>query len=808
MKRSWRIVFFAMAIVSLGVFSGFADEAKVESLVRNSSFEECQDNQPAGWEARVWNGEGALELSDDSRTGMHSVMISSDQGGDLSWFIHAAVKPYSTYQFSGWIKTQDLKAISGRGALFNIHNLPDARTEALIGTHDWTKVEMVFETVENDELMINCLFGGWGLAAGNAWYDDLKLECVSSSTLEPAIVIDASQTREPISPYIYGQFIEHLGRCIYGGIWAEMLEDRKFYFPITDEFKPWTIQTDQDIWQGGDFPVLTGSPWKVIGGENIVEMVREKSYTGEQTPRIQLVGNVACGIEQGELALIENKEYEGYAIIAGDASASPVYVSLIWGNGEDERDVCVIDKIDGNFIRYPFHFKSKVGTKKGRLQIAGTGEGSFQIGTASLMPADHVKGFRPDTLALLKELDSPIYRWPGGNFVSDYDWKDGIGNRDKRPPRKNPAWTGIESNDVGIHEFMDLCELLDTEPYIAVNTGLGAVEAAAEEVQYCNGAITSKMGRWRAENGRPEPFRVIYWAVGNEMYGNWQKGHMPLEDYVEKHNRCVELMRAEDPSIQLVGVGAVGNWSETMLAQCADSMDLISEHIYRQDRRSLASHAAQIANDIKRVADAHRKYRQELDSLKGRDIRIAMDEWNYWYGPYIYGELGVPYHLQDALGIAAGLHEYARNSDIYFMANYAQTVNVIGCIKTSKTDACFDATGLALKLYRHEFGSIPVQISGDYRPLDVCAALSADRRTLTLSVVNPTTEELTLDFKVEAVQLAGKARRWRISGDDKMAHNAPGEKPQVEIVEDEIGGVENQFRLDPISVTLFSFPLQ
>ncbi|MGC9328695.1 MAG: alpha-L-arabinofuranosidase C-terminal domain-containing protein, partial [Candidatus Hinthialibacter sp.] len=542
MKQLCQMALGTITFVLLCVFSGFADEAKDESLLRNSSFEELRDNQPVGWEARIWNGEGTLEISDESRTGSHSVMIASEKGGDLSWYIHAAVKPYSTYKFSGWIKTQDLKATSGQGALFNIHDLPDAHTDALTGTQDWTQVEMVFETLENDDLMINCLFGGWGVASGKAWYDDLKMECLSSSTLEPSIVIDASQTNEPISPYIYGQFIEHLGRCIYGGIWAEMLEDRKFYFPITDEFKPWTVQTDQDIWQGGDFPVLTGSPWKVIGGENIVTMVKEKSYVGEHTPRIQLSGAFPCGIEQGELALIENKEYEGYVIIAGDASAAPIHVSLIWGDGENDRDVFIIDKIDKNFIRYPFRFQSKAATKKGRFQIAGLGEGSFQIGTASLMPADHIQGFRADTLALLKELDSPIYRWPGGNFVSDYNWKDGVGNRDKRPPRKNPAWTGIESNDVGIHEFMELCDLLDTEPYIAVNTGLGSVEAAAEEVQYCNGAITTKMGRWRAENGHPEPFNITYWAVGNEMYGNWQKGHMPLEDYVKKHNRCVELM--------------------------------------------------------------------------------------------------------------------------------------------------------------------------------------------------------------------------------------------------------------------------
>ncbi len=124
------------------------------------------------------------------------------------------------------------------------------------------------------------------------------------------------------------------------------------------------------------------------------------------------------------------------------------------------------------------------------------------------MPADNVQGFRPDTLALLRELNAPVYRWPGGNFVSGYNWRDGIGDRDKRPPRKNPAWKGVEHNDVGIHEFMALCALLETEPYIAVNSGLGDVASAADEVEYVNGAAATPMGKLRAANGHAEPYRA------------------------------------------------------------------------------------------------------------------------------------------------------------------------------------------------------------------------------------------------------------------------------------------------------------
>ena len=123
------------------------------------------------------------------------------------------------------------------------------------------------------------------------------------------------------------------------------------------------------------------------------------------------------------------------------------------------------------------------------------------------MPADNVLGWRADTLALLRELDSPVYRWPGGNFVSGYDWQDGIGDRDRRPPRKNPAWKGIESNDVGLHEFMALCREIGAEPYVAVNTGLGGRGRRRPSSSSTRTAPRRRrMGRRRAENGSPAPF--------------------------------------------------------------------------------------------------------------------------------------------------------------------------------------------------------------------------------------------------------------------------------------------------------------
>ena len=194
-----------------------------------------------------------------------------------------------------------------------------------------------------------------------------------------------------------------------------------------------------------------------------------------------------------------------------------------------------------------------------------------------------------------------------------------------------------------------------------------------------------------------------------------------------------------------------------------EKMNLLSEHIYCKELDNVSDHIGQLANEIKRVADAHRAYRESIPGLSEKDILIAMDEWNYWYGPYIYGELGVRYHLKDALGVARGLHEYFRNSDIYFMANYAQTVNVIGCIKTTPTSAGFASTGLPLKLYLNNFGTIPIPIENNNPFLDVAAATTPQRNKLTIAVVNSSGKPELLKFDLESVEVLPEGKKWVIS---------------------------------------------
>ncbi len=786
------ILFIMVMTTSFGVTSarpvsqGQGTAAK--NPILNPSFEDADGSMPQGWKKNTRQPKMELSLDSAGHSGRKSARIFSSEGGDASWSAVAPVRPYSKYRLSGWIKTQDVETTGdAKGALISLIGAQAHQTKALTGTQEWTRVELQFDTRENDAVQVNCLFNGRARATGTAWYDDLQIDLISTRELRPSASVDASQTLAPISQYIYGQFIEHLGRCIYGGIWAEMLEDRKFYYPVGDK----------------------ESAWKISGDRRDVRMNPIVPYVGEHVPEIRLKGDgTPGGIYQDELAVVMGKGYVGRIVLAGDPGAAPVRVSLVWGQAPENRQTVSIAELRSDYRTIPLAFKAGASNENARLEITSSGSESFRVGTVSLMPSDNIEGFRPDVLRLLKELDSPVYRWPGGNFVSGYNWKDGLGDPDRRPPRKNPAWSGIEHNDLGLHEFLRFCELLGTDPYISVNSGQGDEQLAAEEVEYVNGPASTAMGKLRAQNGRTEPWAVKFWSIGNEMYGSWQLGHMPLQDYAKKHNRFAKAMKAKDPSIHLIAVGSAGSWSEGMLADCADAMEYISEHFYCQEGPGLTGHIAQIPREVRQIAEAHRQYRRTIPALKGKDIRIALDEWNYWYGPHVFGELGTRYFLKDGLGIAAGLHEYFRQSDIIYMANYAQTVNVIGAIKANKTAAEFETTGLVLKLYRARFGSIPVKVSGTPEPLDVAAAWKEGKKVLTLAVVNPTAAAQTLPLSFKGASLPKTARLSRIAGIDPMAYNDPGKEPVIRIEETAGSPFGSRLTLPPLSVSLYELEVR
>jgi alpha-N-arabinofuranosidase len=408
-----------------------------------------------------------------------------------------------------------------------------------------------------------------------------------------AVSVDVSQASAPVSEEQFGMFIEHIGTLVYDSLWSEMLDDRKFFGPILDsepEAAPASARSfRRELRQ-----------WVAVGGGQWVTLDGVEPYTGEHSPCIALDASQPRGIRQTGFSLVEGKALEGRIVLRASGEAR-VVVSLLRDGGV--RESVVIEPTAG-YEKYPLAFSAGAASANAALEITATGEGMLHIGAVSLMPADNVEGFRPDVIALLKDLDSGMWRLPGGNVISAWNWYDSIGDIDRRPPYFDPVWNALQSNDVGLDEYMTLCRLIGVEPYITVSAGFGDSHSAAEQVEYINGAATTHMGAQRAANGHPEPYGVRYWNIGNEPYGSWQFGRTDLCFYVHKHNEFARAMRKVDPSIVLLAsgsmpdrlwkdpevpvpydtsketIGTEWDWTGGLFAHCMDNFDGMTEHWY------------------------------------------------------------------------------------------------------------------------------------------------------------------------------------------------------------------------------------
>ncbi len=662
-----------------------------------------------------------------------------------------------------------------------------------------------------------------------------------------AVSVNARKTRAPISPYLYGQFIEHIGDLVNRSVWAEMLDDRKFYYAVSSEAAP----SNPTL---GPFRRRQPNRWRPIGPDAAVMMDGDRPYVGEHSPLIRLADPEPRGIQQAGLVLRKSKVYSGRVVLAGEPGVA-VRVSLAWGPGPGERQTVPITGLQTIYAKFPFQFTAGGDTDNARIEIAGTGTGSFHIGAVSLMPADNIRGFRRDTTGLLKQLRSGMYRFPGGNFLSAHEWRDAIGDPDRRPPRWDYVWSALQPNDVGTDEFLALCELLGVDAFISVNAGFGDAHSAAQLVEYVNGAADTPMGKLRAANGHPLPYNVKWWGIGNEMYGTWQFGHMALKQYVIKHNMFAKAMRAVDPTITLLATGATpdemtvnrlslaltgkvvaeydsdADWTGGLLAHCLDNIDVMSEHFYSYDRErfdlaqnkrvpaeeALPDAAYRAANRVRGKVEAYEEYTRRIPGLQTKRLPIAIDEWAF---------TRLSANLKQTLANALVFHEMFRHTDLILMAGHTMGTS---SIEFNATDAALNTTGSLFQLYRDHFGTVPVEVGGNSPPpppkyplggdqpkvnagsstypLDVSAALTSDGKFLTLAVVNPSESAQKLDLTMNGVELRGKGRLWHMTGPGINAVTGLSRR-EVQVVETPLGEVPKTLQVAPISIDLYEFEMR
>ena len=315
-------------------------------------------------------------------------------------------------------------------------------------------------------------------------------------------------------------------------------------------------------------------------------------------------------------------------------------------------------------------------------------------------------GMRQDVIGLVKELDVPMVRYPGGNFVSAYNWEDGIGPKEQRPVRLDLAWHTSESNQVGVHEFADWCEAADTKMMLAVNLGSRGLDAARNFVEYVNHPGGSYWSDLRKANGREAPWDVKLWCLGNEMDGPWQVGHKSADEYGHLANETAKALRAFDSSLELIVCGSSNarmptypQWEATVLDHTYDAIDHISLHMYFANQEKNTANFLALSHELDEYIGAVAGVIQFIKAKKRskKDVYISFDEWNVWYHSraadraILGGQEGWPhapalledaYNFEDVLMVGLIVNTFIRRADVVKIACIAQLVNVIAPIMT------------------------------------------------------------------------------------------------------------------------------
>ncbi|MCL6432334.1 MAG: hypothetical protein K6V36_15990 [Anaerolineae bacterium] len=638
------------------------------------------------------------------------------------------------------------------------------------------------------------------------------------------------QTDRPIGRIdrnLYGHFIEHLGRCIYGGLWAEMLVSRKF--------------EAQDL---KEFGVV--HPWQSVGRGPGVRFDHDNTtfYTGCQSQRIRVREDDGQphGVSQGPLALQRGRHYHLRVVARQAGLSGPLRFALEDVDGQPyvEQEVhCP----QGDWHVLETDLLCPADDLLGRLSITFRGTGTVWLGAASLMPAGTRGGWRADVVEAVRGLRPSFLRWPGGNFASAYHWQDGIGPRDRRPSRIDAAWGALEPNDVGTDEFMALCRDLGTEPYLCVNVGSGTPEEAAAWVEYCNGPADSTYGALRAANGHPEPYRVRYWGVGNEIYGNWQPGHVDAETYARRALEFARAMRAVDPDIVLIGVGAqeyeAPGWNDAVLGIVQDRMDYLSLHHYTPGYAAgeLPIDHVPPHEELYPVVMAGPERVEELlhdvgeliarHGLQDR-LHVALDEWNVWLFAHYECRLEEPFLLRDGLYVVSVFNALHRNCRLVRMASLAQLVNVLGAIYTTPTGLFLTPVYLANRLIVEHSGTIsietgvesptfsaPAAVLMPARPqaryVDAMATVSEEGDRLYLSLVNRHRHEpIAVAVEVTGSRVKMQGAGHRLHGPSALSGNSitNPDVVRLEPVEPFLAGNRFTYTLPAHSATVLELGLE
>jgi len=412
-------------------------------------------------------------------------------------------------------------------------------------------------------------------------------------------------------------------------------------------------------------------------------------------------------------------------------------------------------------------------------------------------PTADADGFRGDVAELVNDLNMPLTRYPGGNFVSGFDWKDSIGPKEKRPVRAEYAWQALETNQVGVDEFVKWCRKAGTAPFMAVNLGTGTPKSAMELIEYCNFASGTYWSDLRRKNGAEQPYGIKMWCLGNEMDGEWQIGHKTAAEYGRLAAETGRMLRMVDPGVELVacgssyyGISTYGTWDAEVLNACYDVADYISLHAYYNNS----------ADNVPEFLASPEKMDRQIESIisvcdyvqcrrrSAKKINLCFDEWNVvayqkkrkkphpddkWTGVRALGEAF--YNMADVLVVGGLLMSLMDHAGRVKIACIAQTVNVIAPIMTVPGGGCWKQSIYYPLWYSSHYGrgtllelfnDSPEYTSNDLnaKQLRATAILSRNEKEIALFAVNRSGEECAeIEYTVENFAVQGIAEAVEIT---------------------------------------------
>jgi alpha-N-arabinofuranosidase len=583
---------------------------------------------------------------------------------------------------------------------------------------------------------------------------------VAAQPVAPArIMIDAARSEGEISPALYGQFVEFMFGGVKGGMHAELLRDRGFDDTPNAIGLPryWERYPDD---RNDDYGLAFR--WDDSVAYPVSAVLLDPAPV-QHALRIDAGGGVIerHGVYQPGVPVRQGTTYRGYLWMRTTGYDGRVNIAL-------EEDVAggityaeaEIGDVRGDWRRYDFALRPTGADPLARFAVLFDGRGRLWIDQLSLMPDDTVSGVRADVAERIAALRPSFIRWPGGNVAQDYHWMWGVGPRDERPVWANLSWRNEpEPSDFGTDEFIQFSRRVGAEPSLTVNVeGRGATaEEAAAWVEYCNGPVTSRYGAMRAANGHPAPYAVKYWEIGNEIWGDWVRGHSDAGTYARNFRRYHDAMRAVDSTIRFIAVGDNDMaWNRTVLREVGRSIDYLAIHHYyghdstQRDLRNLMArplHFERFYREVERIARAE---------VPGGRVGLAINEWG----------LDLPearQHAMDAALYGARLmNVFERSSPLVAMSAVSDLVNGWpgGVIQASRHGVFVTPLYHANALYSRHLGRERLSTSvdgptfdsshegGAVPYLDAVASRSADGAEIYLKLVN-TDPARAIDVRVE-----------------------------------------------------------